>query len=133
MPMTKEEVLAKGWHWEENIPGTRGKETIKPENIPDKISDVPDSYLKEVFICTTCSNNYNVTENELLFYHKENIPLPRKCPNCRYKRRFSLRPPRQLWHRKCMKENCPNEFETTYSPDRPEKVYCETCYNKEVY
>ncbi len=27
---------------------------------------------------------------------------------------------------------CPNEFETTYSPDRPEIVYCEACYNAEV-
>lgn len=28
--------------------------------------------------------------------------------------------------------HCPNEFETTYSPDRPEIVYCEECYNAEV-
>ncbi|MBI5220712.1 MAG: hypothetical protein HY978_02670 [Candidatus Liptonbacteria bacterium] len=27
---------------------------------------------------------------------------------------------------------CPNEFETSYSPDRPEIVYCESCYNAEV-
>ena len=24
-------------------------------------------------------------------------------------------------------------IETTYAPDRPEKVYCEQCYLKEVY
>ena len=29
-------------------------------------------------------------------------------------------------------EPCPNEFETTYSPDRPEIVYCEQCYQQEV-
>lgn len=140
-PMTKEEVLAKGWHWEDNIPGTFGKETIPSASIPDKIEDVPDSYLHEVFICTACSKNYNITQNELLFYRKENVPFPRKCPNCRYKRRFDLRPPRKLWHRKCMcdkkdhthKGRCPNEFETSYAPDRPEIVYCESCYNQEVY
>jgi hypothetical protein len=27
---------------------------------------------------------------------------------------------------------CPNEFETSYAPDRPEIVYCEQCYNAEV-
>lgn len=27
---------------------------------------------------------------------------------------------------------CPNKFETSYSPDRPEIVYCEACYNAEV-
>ncbi|HBA46062.1 hypothetical protein A2W67_03705 [Candidatus Nomurabacteria bacterium RIFCSPLOWO2_02_40_28] len=133
MPMTKDEVLAKGWHWEDNVPRTFGKETIKSGAIPDKIEDVSDSYLSEIFICIDCSKNYNITQNELLFYRKEILPLPRKCPNCRYKRRFDLRPPRKLWHRQCMKEECPNEFETTYAPERPEKVYCESCYNKEVY
>ncbi len=142
MPMTKEEVLAKGWHWEENIPGTFGKETISNASIPDKIQDVPDNYLNEIFSCVNCSKNYNITKNELLFYRKENIPFPRKCPNCRYKRRFDLRPKRELWHRKCMctqeshtnhNEPCPVEFETCYSPDRKELVYCENCYNKEVY
>jgi len=27
---------------------------------------------------------------------------------------------------------CPNEFETSYSPERPEIIYCEQCYNAEV-
>ena len=67
------------------------------------------------------------------FIEKKKIPLPRMCPNCRYKRRFDLRPPRKLWHRQCMNENCKNEFETTYAPERPEKVYCENCYNQEIY
>ncbi|OGI94560.1 hypothetical protein A3A03_03460 [Candidatus Nomurabacteria bacterium RIFCSPLOWO2_01_FULL_40_18] len=141
MPMTKDEVLAKGWHWEENIPGTFGKETIPSASIPDKIEDIPDSYLNEIFSCINCSKNYNVTRNELLFYRKENVPFPRRCPNCRYKRRFDLRLARALWHRKCMcdkdshghNKSCPAEFETCYSPERIEKVYCESCYNKEVY
>jgi hypothetical protein len=154
VPMTKEDVLAKGWHWEENILGTFGKETVTSAKIPDKIEDVPDSFLGEIFACTECSKNYNIIKNELLFYHKESIPLPRKCPNCRYKRRFDLRPARRLWHRSCMcaleehghGAKCPNEFETPYpperadgssvragAPERTEKIYCEQCYNKEVY
>ena len=27
---------------------------------------------------------------------------------------------------------CPNDFQTSYSPERPEIVYCEQCYNSEV-
>ncbi|KKU75250.1 MAG: hypothetical protein UY01_C0018G0006 [Candidatus Nomurabacteria bacterium GW2011_GWB1_47_6] len=141
MPLTKEEVLSKGWHWEENTLGTLGKETVKSSVIPDKIEDIPDSYLNEIFACVECSKNYNVTKNELQFYRKESVPLPRKCPNCRYKRRFNLRPMRRLWHRSCMcgqtehghEAKCPNEFETPYAPERTEKIYCENCYNKEVY
>ncbi|KKT25080.1 MAG: hypothetical protein UW07_C0003G0022 [Candidatus Nomurabacteria bacterium GW2011_GWF2_43_8] len=140
-PMKKEEILAKGWHWEDNIPGTFGKETVSGDSIPDKIEDVPDSYMEEIFACTECKRNYNITKNELFFYRKEKIPLPRRCPSCRYKRRFDLRLPRRLWHRACVCKNenhghegkCEIEFETPYAPDRPEKVYCESCYNKEVY
>jgi hypothetical protein len=140
-PMTKNEVLAKGWHWEENLGGTLGKETITSEKIPDKIEDVPETILNEILACVECSKNYNITRNEFLFYQKEKIPIPRKCPNCRYRRRFGLRPPRRLWHSNCKcaveahghAAKCPNEFETPYSPERPEKVYCESCYNKEVY
>jgi len=47
----------------------------------------------------------------------------------------------KLWHRACMcdKKNhehagkCSNEFETSYALGRPEIIYCESCYNKEVY
>jgi len=142
MPMTKEEVLAKGWLWEDNVPGTFGKETVSAGSLPDKIEDVPESFIGEIFACINCSKNYNITRNELSFYKKEKIPLPRKCPNCRYKRRFDLRPARRLWKGKCacVKDHfhhqgpCTVEFDTCYSPDSNiKKVYCEKCYNAEVY
>lgn len=140
MPLTKEEVLSRGWHWEDTLVGVFGKGTIEPENIPDSINDVTDEALKEVYTCMECSKNYNIIPDEFTFYKREVLPLPRKCPDCRYRRRFVLRPARELWHRQCMctKENhnhsskCSNEFETSYAPDRPEIVYCEGCYQKEV-
>lgn len=132
MPLSKEEVIARGWNWEDKIPGTFGKETIKAEDIPDRISDVQDSALKEIYACVSCTKNYNIIPDELAFYRRETIPLPRKCPECRYKRRFNLRPARKLWHQNCMKEGCLNEFETCYAPERPEVIYCESCYNKEI-
>ena len=141
-PMTKEEVLVKGWKWEDQIHGTFGKETIKLEEIPDNIKDVSDSIVKEVFKCVDCNKNYNLKDDEFTFYKRENIPIPKHCPNCRYVKRFTLRLPRKLWHRVCMcdKENhhnhkgkCEVEFETPYAPERPEIVYCEKCYQQEVY
>ena len=61
------------------------------------------------------------------------IPIPDKCFPCRRQDRFALRNPRKLWHRKCMKEGCKNEFETSYDPRRAEIVYCERCYQQEIY
>jgi len=98
--------------------------------------------------CQNCNKNYNIVKSELDFYHREHIPIPRLCPDCRYYNRIALRPPRKLWHRQCMCDGsaispqarnhphhtgkCPNEFETTYRPNRPEIVYCEECYRQEV-
>ena len=139
MPETKEEILSRGWLWEDKVPGIFNKETIA--EIPDTLETIGDEILKEVFKCEDCTKNYNIVPNELTFYRREKIPLPHKCPECRYKKRFAIRLPRRLWHRACMCKKdghehigkCKNEFETSYSPNSPEIVYCESCYNKEVY
>lgn len=131
-PLSKEEALSKGYNWQDNLQITKGLETIKTNEIPDDINDVEGSFLKNIFVCKECNRNYKITENELLFYKKMNIPLPRNCFFCRLKNRFELRNPSKLWHRKCMKEGCNNEFDTSYAPERPEIIYCESCYLNEV-
>jgi hypothetical protein len=142
-PITKEEALAQGFAWEDTPRGTYGKETINWSNFPDSIKELPADFNvdKEIFVCTKCAKNYRLTHNELNFYRRMNIPIPRTCPECRHVERFNKRGPNKLWHRTCMcqqaehshAQNCPNEFETNYSPDRTEIIYCESCYNKEVY
>ena len=98
-----------------------------------------------------CTEAYRIIPQELDFLRKMNLPLPRLCPNCRHYQRIKQRNPLKLWHRKCMCNNqdtrnkyqntiehehkdnpCPNEFETTYAPERPEIFYCERRYLKEV-
>ena len=130
VPMTRDQVLAKGWKWEDNITKTIGKETLQPEAVPDDIKEVDESILSAVLKCMECSRNYNIVKPELDFYKREIIPLPRLCYDCRYMRRVALRPPRKLYDRTCMK--CSAAITTPYAPDRPEKVYCEKCYNSEI-
>ena len=87
-----------------------------------------------------CTKAFKITQNELNMYKKWNIPLPTKCSNTRYFEMFKERNSINLWHRSCMctnsihehSEKCPNEFETSYSPERPEIIYCEKCYQQEV-
>lgn len=100
-----------------------------------------------------CTQAFKIIEPELQFYRRMNLPLPRLCPNCRHYQRLKQRNPLKLWYRKCQcsgkisdneiymntishpyheENHCPNEFETSYAPDRPEIVYCEQCYNAEV-
>jgi hypothetical protein len=137
-PLTKEEVEKKGLVWREpqekhfNV-------TMQGANVPDDITNVDESILKEVISCGhggkcshECAGVFRITQQELNFYKLLNIPLPKICQNCRHYSRFAWRNSSRLWHRKCMKPGCSNEFETSYAPDRPEIVYCEQCYQQEV-
>ncbi len=138
-PLTKTEAINRGYRWCE--PNEKNYSiTIATASIPDNIKDVKDTILSDVLECEhkmkynhQCLLVFRITSDELKFYKKNNIPLPDQCPNCRYYQRFEQVLPNKLWHRKCMKEGCNNKFETPYAPNRPEKVYCESCYNKEIY
>ena len=147
-PLSKEEALERGYKWQDNMQKTTGKETLKSENIPDSINDIRDDILEQVLACTDCGRNYKIVPNELNFYRKMKIPISRRCFHCRHARRLVKRNPFKLWHRQCMcggpgspertakhqhEDQCQNKFETVYAPDRPEIVYCEKCYQAEVY
>lgn len=130
-PLTKEEALAAGYRWEDDIQKTEGKETLRIEDIPDHIKDVTDAITKEVLECKDCKRSYKLTEAELLFYRKMNVPIPRKCFYCRHRDRIVRRGPYKFWQRSCA--NCKKEITTNYAPERPEIVFCEKCYQQEVY
>ena len=131
MPLSEEQAVSEGFKWEDNIQTTKGKETMQPEEIPDHIKDIPGHITSEVLKCVSCERNYKINDQELLFYRKMNLPIPRKCFYCRHKDRIVLRGPYQFWKRNC--DLCKNEIMTNFSPDRKEIIYCESCYQKEVY
>ena len=132
-PLTKEEAIKNGFNWQDNIQKTIGKETLLPEKIPESINDISENILDEILVCIECKRNYKIVQNELIFYKKMGIPIPRRCFYCRHNNRVKRRNPFKLWNRTCMNDGCENEFETSYAPDRPEIIYCEKCYQKEVY
>ena len=138
-PINKEQALAQGYGWKD-MEERNYKLEIKSADIPDDIKDVKDEIVGKVIECEhkgdcneQCTEAFKITTEELIFHRRMNVPLPHVCPNCRHYQRLKQRNPLNLWHRKCMRESCPNEFETTYAPERPEIIYCEKCYQQEVY
>jgi len=183
-PLTKEQAIEKGYRWKD--PEERNLTIdIRTEEIPDHIKDVKDDIIGKVIECanakpqipmandqpnaseltsdvkqlleySNCTTAFKLISQELAFYRRMNLPLPRLCPNCRHYERLKQRNPLKLWRRQCMcrglisrgpasgysyrntvehfhgDKPCPNSFETTYAPDRPEIVYCEECYKREV-
>lgn len=152
-PLISETAAKAGYLWRE--PEKRSFEiTKKAGDLPDVIKDVDDSILKEILGCASCGGAYRIIPMELQFYRRIPLPLPRLCPECRFRERFKFVNPPKWWHAACQcagetddrkiykntashsphkkNEHCPNEFETSYAPGRPEIVYCEACYQSEV-
>jgi len=103
--------------------------------IPDTISEIPDDILNWPIQCEISKRPFKIIPSELKFYRDQNLPIPHLHPEERFNKRMSLRNPRKLWTRNCMK--CNAEIQTTYSPEEEiacnsklqrRIVYCENCY-----
>lgn len=131
-PLTREEVLQKGWQWSDyESPKPDVKKIIPAERLPEEIKDVPDDILDWAIECERTKRPYRVVSRELSFYRQHNLPVPKLHPDERTKRRMNARNPRQLWDRKCAK--CQKDIQSSYAPERKEIVYCEECYVSEVF
>lgn len=125
-------VKNRGWDWrpvKDEIPTV--SRTILAMQLPDSLADTPDDVRHWAVLCAKSGRPFKLTTKELEFHNRAALPLPRLHPDERYKERLSLRNPRKLWTRNCAK--CQKPIETSYSPNRPEIVYCERCYLETVY
>jgi hypothetical protein len=131
-PLTKEEVTKRGWKWRDQIDeAPKVTRVIPAAQLPDAIENVPDDILNWAIQCEMTNRPFKIIKQELDFYRRMKLPVPRLHPDERHRKRMALRNPRKLWERNCAK--CGTEIQTTYAPERPEIVYCEKCYLKEVY
>ncbi|MEK7546967.1 MAG: hypothetical protein AAB536_02195 [Patescibacteria group bacterium] len=156
-PLTESEAAQRGYEWKS--PVERNYEIdLKIKDIPS-ITEADESILSKTIECAHggkcadgCATAFKIIPMEFQFYKKMRISIPELCPNCRYLRRLKSRNPMKLWSRLCQcagtssknnlyknigahqhgTEHCPNEFETSYAPDRLDIVYCEACYNGEI-
>lgn len=154
-PLARGEAVAAGYRWRD-IEKRQYEITVRLSEMPDHVKDATDALLKGVIECAhqgscreQCTGAFRIISSELQFLKKMNIALPRLCPNCRHHQRVLQRNPPKLCRRTCACGSgsqtyqnqsqhfhgtslCPNEFETSYAPERPEIVYCEPCYQAEV-
>jgi len=131
-PLSKEEVLAKGFKWkdrEDDVSNVTKK--IPAAKLPDHIKEIPDDVLNWAIECNVTGRPFKIAKQELEFYRKMNLPIPRTHPDERQDRRLAYTNPRKLFERAC--DKCNKTVKTSFSVERPETIYCEECYRKEVY
>ena len=121
-----------------NIP--ENIQQIPAKDLPDTIDEVdangesPDfsgNILEKAIVCEESGRLFRIIKMELEFYRKMWLPLPRKHPSVRYVERLNKKPKRELHLRTC--DKCATEMISVYPQNADFKVYCEACYNKEVY
>lgn len=147
-PLSEQEAQEKGFLWYETTRQNH-KITLRNKDIPDNIKNIDQNILSQVIECAhkescehECTGAFRIIKMELDFLKRMNIPLPRLCTNCRHYERLALRNPPRFYNRECVcnkknhthgEEKCEIIFQTSYAPERPEIVYCEKCYQQEVY
>jgi len=132
--LSREKALARWYRRQDNsydpvIP--EWAEVFRWDKIPTDIRTVSDDILKNIFVCEVSWRPFRIIKQELDFYRKHNLPLPRKHPDIRHEERMRVRPIRWFHLRNC--DNCGKEMISVYPKNYEWKVYCESCYKKEIY
>lgn len=142
-PLNKEDTEKLGAKWQDQ------DFSLKIDNdayLPDddilsyKDENKRKELLASVIKCSKSGKAFKIMPQELAFYIQHNIPVPTVHSEERYMELFRCRNPRRLYERQCDCDEeahghtgrCETRFKTTYAPERSEKVYCESCYQKAV-
>lgn len=129
-PLTKEEALKQGFNWSEyEAPFPKVEKIIDGEwmkRLPDDIRQIPDDILNWALTCEESGKLFRIIKQELEYYRKYQLPIPKRHPNVRHMDRMQKRNPRKLFERAC--DRCHSIMITTYPPERKDRVYCDDCY-----
>jgi len=130
-PLTETEARRRGYRYLTGEEMPEVTKVILAKDLPERIEEIPDDVLNWAIRSEETQRPFRIVKKELEFYRTMHLPLPHHHPEERHRMRLLRRHQRSLWKRPCMK--CGKEMQTTYPPERPEIVYCENCYLKEVY
>lgn len=131
-PLDKKEAIKQGFVWSDyQVPEPKAERVVNSElELPD-ISEISDEICGWALECRESGRLYKITTQELAFYRKHQLPIPRLSFKERHGSRIKRRNDFELSTSCCGK--CEKKIETSYSPDSKLLVYCQDCYLKLVY
>lgn len=153
-PMKKDASADEGFRWNDDIYNTQ-KITMELDKYSSRAQEASSDILNAVFECKykgnsehSCPGYFRINSIELDILQKLDLPIPESCWSCRYYERRQRDDKPRLFTRTCecgTEKNgykntldhghgsvCSTIIETTYALNRPEMVYCEECYQKEI-
>lgn len=143
-PLTRDEAVKYGAPWQESDYTSHhdGEAYMPADDIAtyQRSEDERTALLASVIASEGSGKPFRITPQELAFYLAEGIPVPTKHPDDRYAERAAQINPSVLYQRDCRctgecqahAGQCQIAFSSTYAPDKPERVFCRTCYDEAV-
>jgi hypothetical protein len=130
-PMEKAIALDAGFRWSDyRNPPPHVDRVFKARELPESIDGVDNDISSAAIVCEETGQLFRVVPQELAFYRRQGLPLPRRCPAQRHLDRLAVRNPHQLWQHCC--DNCGTEITSSFNSQGAEQVYCEKCFSELV-
>ena len=136
-PLSKEEAL-KMWYKREDYesPAPKVEKFVPWEKLPkqwcrviqEKKPDILKKILNYAVVCEVSKKPFRITNQEIEFYIKHNLPLPTKHPDVRHKERFLKKDSTVMILTTC--DECWEEILSVHNKWEWKKVLCEKCYYK---
>jgi CxxC-x17-CxxC domain-containing protein len=104
---------------------------IKANELPQSISEVTDDILNKAILCEVTRRPFKIVASELEFYRRMKLPIPTIHPSNRMETRFRMIPASKKYNAVCAK--CGEEINSMFDPKSNFILYCESCYQQEVY
>ncbi|EKD44379.1 MAG: hypothetical protein ACD_71C00157G0001, partial [uncultured bacterium (gcode 4)] len=84
-PLTKDEAVKQWFNWSDyEAPFPKVEKIIPAAKLPEDISKIPDDILNWAIECELTGKPFRIIKQELEFYRKHNLPIPRRHPDQRY-------------------------------------------------
>ena len=83
-PSTMEHIDTQGFNWSSyEAPAPTADVILQGKELPTRIDEVGDEVVKAAIACEKSGKLFRITPQELEFYRKQRIPLPKKHPDVR--------------------------------------------------
>ena len=91
--------------------------------------EILEKILNYAVICEVTQRPFRITNQEIRFYVRHNIPLPTKHPDVRHQERFARKDPVIMHLINC--DGCGEEMLSVHEKREWKKILCEKCFYKE--
>jgi hypothetical protein len=131
-PLKNDEIKKLGGYVAQEPETNVGNTSIlEADELPQTILEVNDDILNKAICCEITKRPFRIIASELEFYRRMGLPLPTVHPAYRMELQFHLAPDGKKYDTTCIK--CEKPMSSMFDPKSNFVLYCERCYQQEVY